>query len=601
MPQPSNDLDATQRNLLSEMASRLLNRRLGTPVESLRRRLGTERTTLNQMVADRFIRVVKGDYVPTYRGLEALGDENLQIVQANLAHVFFVLKQLYSTAVDRSAFTFEEILEGVRRVAPPLDANDVLPALIVGEEFNYYNFPEGIQDRDGHLAVVTIAVAERILDFVSVEEVWGSIGPRVLADGEAVSTEDVFKKQTRVPGMAAVGARGNRGDWEEVGRKLGEGGQSTVYLVRTPERTAERKSTLLEIVDSNPWAVMMANTRDERVARFADAISKHSRADQTSELRAMKVFKLDKTDPEAEAQARQRLIQEITALQKSGLPGFPGIFDSNEAEGWIVTEFFPLGTLEGEPERYRGKPGPALRALRSLLDPLTHVHDLGWVHRDIKRANVFIREDNTLVLGDFGIVFVPDAADRVTRTNERVGPRDYMPEWANLGQRLENVKPSFDVYMLGKLLWTMVDGRALISRERHRHPDHSFDLTKNFPNDPHMYLINAILDKCLVDKEPDCLPAARELMREVDDALHIIDRGGQLLTDEVPRPCRVCGKGNYHAEPLGPVTSGAPRTGTSTGVISMFLPNTINERASLNVRLYTCNYCGHIQFFKPTR
>jgi len=39
---------------------------------------------------------------------------------------------------------------------------------------------------------------------------------------------------------------GNRADWQEV-RPLGGGGQSHVFLVRTPERVAEREAFLQRI------------------------------------------------------------------------------------------------------------------------------------------------------------------------------------------------------------------------------------------------------------------------------------------------------------------------------------------------------------------
>jgi serine/threonine protein kinase len=131
-----------------------------------------------------------------------------------------------------------------------------------------------------------------------------------------------------------------------------------------------------------------------------------------------------------------------------GISGLPKLLDFNEAERWIVTEYFPERTLEHHPHKYRGKVGPALEAFRSLVQTVAMLHREAYVHRDIKPANVFIRNDDELVLGDFGIVFLPNALDRVTQTGERVGPRDYMPPWANLGTRHEKVHPKDDVYML---------------------------------------------------------------------------------------------------------------------------------------------------------
>jgi serine/threonine protein kinase len=87
------------------------------------------------------------------------------------------------------------------------------------------------------------------------------------------------------------------------------------------------------------------------------------------------------------------------------------------------------------------------------------------IHKDIKPANVLLGRDDTLILGDFGIVFLLDLSERLTVTEERAGPRDYMPQWSDLGGRLESVHKNFDVYMLSKLLWCMVAGRLKLPRE----------------------------------------------------------------------------------------------------------------------------------------
>ncbi len=177
----------------------------------------------------------------------------------------------------------------------------------------------------------------------------------------------------------------------------------------------------------------------------------------------MKVFKilpegstLSPPPGSKEFEAIARLKNEIAALGR-GLPGLPKLLDLNQGERWIVTEYFPELTLEHHPLKYKGKVAPALKAFRSLVQTVALLHKEGYVHRDIKPANVFVRKDDELVLGDFGLVYLPNARDRVTLTGERVGPRDYMPPWANLGARHENVHPKDDVYMLGKLLWSRSD------------------------------------------------------------------------------------------------------------------------------------------------
>ncbi len=381
-----------------------------------------------------------------------------------------------------------------------------------------------------------------------------------------------------------------RDDWEVVGPPLGEGGQSSVFLVRAPARRAVREACVDRL------AKMSGGSRydSKGAAEMAGAVWNYSRPDLPSELGALKLFKIAQEGSvlppppgSKDFVAIERLRNEITALTM-GLDGLPKLLDSNVEERWIVTEYFPERTLEHHPARYRGKAVPALKAFRSLVKTVATLHGYGYVHRDIKPANVFIRADDDLVLGDFGIVFVPNAPARVTLTGERVGPRDYMPPWANLGERPDNVQPRDDVYMLGKLLWSMLDGRAMLPREYHRHPDYDFDLGKTFPGDPDMHLINSVLDACIVEQSDRCLHAAQDLLIAVETVLGIIERDGQLLKEGVPRPCRVCGRGYYHAAVLPRGTAGQPLVGLSMAGMP------------ISLEIFICDTCGHAEFFKPT-
>ena len=98
----------------------------------------------------------------------------------------------------------------------------------------------------------------------------------------------------------------------------------------------------------------------------------------------------------------------------------------------------------------------------SLVNIVAQLHDENIVHRDIKPANVFVRVDSmTLVPVIWHRIFCRIKPARfATRTNESVGPHEYMPP-VQTGGRLNKVETNFDVYMLGKLLWCIVMGRLL--------------------------------------------------------------------------------------------------------------------------------------------
>ena len=147
------------------------------------------------------------------------------------------------------------------------------------------------------------------------------------------------------------------------------------------------------------------------------------------------------------------------------------------------------------------------------------------------------------MLGDFGIVFLPNLPERIIFTNKSVGSRDFMPPWIFLGELPGPINPAFDVYMLGKVLWCMVSRRLKLHREDFRHP--LLDLTNRFAGDPQMYAINLILERCVVAREEDCLSNARELLHMAEWVASMIQNDGPLLEQEVPRPCHVCGRGQH--------------------------------------------------------
>jgi len=59
-----------------------------------------------------------------------------------------------------------------------------------------------------------------------------------------------------------------------------------------------------------------------------------------------------------------------------------------------------------------------------VLAGLAHAHQAGIVHRDIKPANIFIQEDGSVKIMDFGVARLTTAS--MTGTGNIVGTADYM-------------------------------------------------------------------------------------------------------------------------------------------------------------------------------
>jgi serine/threonine protein kinase len=388
---------------------------------------------------------------------------------------------------------------------------------------------------------------------------------------------------------------GTLADWEKVNpqRPLGSGGQSTVYSVRRPERTKARQRSFAAL---KVWSGQDLGKQDAALA-FSKAAVDIAREDHPSELGALKMFNPRAAGPEAEQQALGRMRSEI-AILAGKRPGLLKLLDSNESERWIVTEYCHRGTLEGHLPRYKGNAKLALKSFLSLVQTVVELHKESIVHRDIKPQNVFVGDNDELLLGDFGIVFLPNQAERLTVTGESVGPHDYMPLWAFLGEPPETVSPNFDVYMLGKVLWCMVAGRLMLYRESYWDPRYpQFNLAALFPDDPNMHVINTILEKCLVEEPKDCW-SSLDVYQMVGAFSRMMQRDGQLLKDGVPRPCRVCGVGHYSPEKEMP---GQPNTTASiqlSRVVTNARINTGEPVGGFKAEPFACNKCGHVQFFK---
>jgi diguanylate cyclase (GGDEF)-like protein len=175
-------LSDDQRRILSRIASRLLNLRAGTPVTGLRKTLGPRRSLVDELLSGNLIRIVGGHYLPTFRGIENLEDDIRGIVRGNLDCVFKALQRLYRRSPDHQyTFSFESVVQETKTIDPTRDANDVLPALLLGEEFDLHYFQGGVRQDNERLTVETVTVHERILDFASVETSWKGI----LAQDEA--------------------------------------------------------------------------------------------------------------------------------------------------------------------------------------------------------------------------------------------------------------------------------------------------------------------------------------------------------------------------------------------------------------------------------
>ncbi len=156
---------------------------------------------------------------------------------------------------------------------------------------------------------------------------------------------------------------------------------------------------------------------------------------------------------------KERFSREIAIVARLAHPHIVSLIDSGEANGllYYVAPYVSGGSLRDRLDREgRVSLDHALRIAEEVGSGLDYVHRSGFVHRDVKPANVLFA-DGQAVLGDFGVANAfTEEMDPLTEGGVAVGTPAYMsPEQAS-GER--NLDPRSDIYALGCVVYEMVAG-----------------------------------------------------------------------------------------------------------------------------------------------
>jgi DNA-binding response OmpR family regulator len=158
-----------------------------------------------------------------------------------------------------------------------------------------------------------------------------------------------------------------------------------------------------------------------------------------------------------EADQRQFLAREHAAISAISHPAIVTIHDYGVHAGreYLAMEYFPRGDLKARLQRGIVETD-ALRYAEQIARALQVVHEAGIFHRDLKPPNVMLRENDTIVLIDFGLARNMQGGLASTRKGVLRGSPYYMSPEQALGAELND---RTDLYSLGIILYEMLTGR----------------------------------------------------------------------------------------------------------------------------------------------
>lgn len=218
--------------------------------------------------------------------------------------------------------------------------------------------------------------------------------------------------------------------WYEIERVLGRGGFGITYLAR-----------------------------DTNLAR-AVAIKEYLPLELALRAGETSVQPASPAHAERYAWGLERFIAEARTLARFEHPAIVRVFSVFEANG---TAYMVMEYQQGESLQQRLKRSDTLdeaeltALLPPLLDGLEAIHAQGFIHRDVKPANIFMREDGCPVLLDFGSA--RQALGEHTLSLTSVVSPGYAP-FEQYYSRGDRQGPWTDIYSVGATLYRCLAGVA---------------------------------------------------------------------------------------------------------------------------------------------
>jgi serine/threonine-protein kinase len=167
---------------------------------------------------------------------------------------------------------------------------------------------------------------------------------------------------------------------------------------------------------------------------------------------------------ELEPDVAGRFQREVAILGRLRHPKIVRILESGAASGAL---WFAMELVDGESATdliRRAGPLPTKRVIEiglDILEALSHAHELGYVHRDVKPSNVLLTRSGEAKLADFGLARAYQASvlSGLTASGSTGGTPEFMPPEQVLDFR--SAQPAADLYATAATLFALSECRPI--------------------------------------------------------------------------------------------------------------------------------------------
>jgi WD40 repeat protein len=216
-----------------------------------------------------------------------------------------------------------------------------------------------------------------------------------------------------------------------------------------------------------------------------------------------------------------RFRSEVRAVTSLDHPHVLPVHEVGEYEG---IPFFSMklttgGSLAQRVGDYLGKPTEIARLLAKVARGVSHAHERGILHRDLKPGNILLDAAGEPYVCDFGLAKWIEDDRNLTITSAVLGTPHYIAPEQATGQK--GLTTAADIYSLGAIIYELLTarppfvGQSIIETLRlasENTPERPSSLAQNIPKD-----LETICLKCLEREPASRYPSASALATDLEN------------------------------------------------------------------------------------